>query len=193
MGRPEPYYALSDDSISDDDLPPYAYSPAGDHRLALAGIRPSPLLPPTKPHILSLLVVRLFPIAATVSWVREALVAHKFNLTLFSRACSARPTQLFTLLLLLFAWWHLDSAAKYKWYLGGMPYISDVGAVHKSFFRWGCASTAVFYALSLWTERWLRSRRILVEATEERMLWVRVGVWDVTVGTAGAAALVLLR
>jgi hypothetical protein len=58
---------------------------------------------------------------------------------------SALPQlQLITLLLLLFAWIHLDNRLLYKWYLGGMLYISDVGAVHKAFFRWGCTITAWF-------------------------------------------------
>lgn len=52
--------------------------------------------------------------------------------------------------------------------------------------------TAIFYSASLIAERYLRSRRVLVEATEERLLWVTIGTVDVLVGIIGSTALVLL-
>ncbi|ORY54167.1 Frag1/DRAM/Sfk1 family-domain-containing protein [Leucosporidium creatinivorum] len=165
-------YTHLSDSASDSEQPyspPPRWTPLHqDPRLALLPphARPSGEMK-GETERWKMVVIRLLPVVATVAW-------------------------LLTLLLLLFSWLYLDHRRLYKWYLGGMPYISDVGAVHKSFFRWGCSVTAIFYAASLGAERWLRARRVLSEATEERWLWIAVGVLDVLVGTLGAAALVLL-
>jgi hypothetical protein len=64
--------------------------------------------------------------------------------------------------------------------------------VHKSYFMATALITAIFYSASLIGERYLRSRRVLVEATQERLLWVTIGTVDVFVGILGSTALVLL-
>jgi hypothetical protein len=112
-----------------------------------------------------------------------------------------------TLVGLLVMWAALDEREMYKRYIGAVPFISDVsplalntahthrpqvGAVHKSYFMATALITAIFYSASLIGERYLRSRRVLVEATEERLLWVTIGTVDVIVGILGSTALVLL-
>ncbi|GAA6036328.1 hypothetical protein JCM8097_001669 [Rhodosporidiobolus ruineniae] len=112
-------------------------------------------------------LVRAIPILATLSWLG-------------------------TLLILLFTWLFVDHKIKYKWYLGWMPYLSDVGADNKRVFLVGNILTAVFFVASLAQERLLRAKRVMIEATDERLLWAYVGAVDILIGTTGGIALVLL-
>ncbi|GAA5847126.1 hypothetical protein JCM3766R1_001718 [Sporobolomyces carnicolor] len=72
------------------------------------------------------------------------------------------------------------------------PPLSDVVARHVSVTLFGTISTAVFLMQSLEQERFLRYRRVLVEATEDRWLWISVGLLDCVLGAAGSVALFLL-
>ncbi|KAI5477629.1 hypothetical protein MNV49_006015, partial [Pseudohyphozyma bogoriensis] len=107
-------------------------------------------------------------------------------------AVMAMLSWLGTLAGLLYAWGVLDDREVYKWYLGSVPYISDVGAVHKSFFATGCLLTSIFLILVVCSERYLRSQRILVEATMDRKLWVGVALVDIAVVLFSSACLILL-
>ncbi|GAA5968549.1 hypothetical protein JCM11641_007675 [Rhodosporidiobolus odoratus] len=159
-------------ALSDSDLekPTFSSSPATppalSHPLGLQQALDS-TPPPAHVSTATIWLVRAFPILATLSWLA-------------------------TLLVLLGIWLWVDDQVKYKWYLGGMPYLSDVGADNKTIFLFGNISTAVFYVMSLLSERMLRAKRVMVEATEERHLWVAVGALDVFVGLLGGIALVLL-
>lgn len=64
--------------------------------------------------------------------------------------------------------------------------------MHKPFFIAGAVMTGTFFALSLLAERWLRSKRVLCEAMEEKALWIGVGVLDSMIGVLGGVELVLL-
>lgn len=184
MSRPQLYHHLLESSDEEEHdryaTTPYVYCP----RLDKLGLRPPLGLEEPKPHLLSLVVIRLLPIGAAVSWV--SLRPFRPRRSLIS------PEQLSTLLLLLFSWIHLDQQVQYRWYLGSVPYLSNVGAEHPRFFQFGCSATAIFFVASLCAERILRSTRVMVEATEERLLWVSVGVVDTVVGALGGMSLVLV-
>ncbi|GAA5820395.1 hypothetical protein JCM3770_002426, partial [Rhodotorula araucariae] len=122
--------------------------------------------PPTV-NLATSVCVRAIPIVVTLSWLA-------------------------TLLTLLFLWIFADNRVRYRSYIGSLPFLSNVGAAHPIIFLVGSATTAVFYVLTLFTERLLRATRVLTEATEERHLWVAVGCADVLVGLLGSFALVLL-
>ncbi|GAA5863151.1 hypothetical protein JCM8547_002813 [Rhodosporidiobolus lusitaniae] len=166
------YNAVGADDLSDLDeaahlhalrpLPTAELSTVHGLQQALDAHPPPPRVSPALKWL-----VRAFPILGTLSWLA-------------------------TLLTLLLIWIIRDHRILYKWYLGAMPYLSDVGADNKTVFLFGNIATAVFFTMSLWQERLLRAKRVMVEATEERHLWVAVGVMDVLIGGLGGIALVLL-
>ena len=57
---------------------------------------------------------------------------------------------------------------------------------------YGNIATAVLLLQSLEQERFLRYKRVLIEATEERWLWTTVGLLDCFLGALGATALFLM-
>jgi hypothetical protein len=73
-----------------------------------------------------------------------------------------------------------------------MPSVSDVVAHHPLITMYGAISAGVFLVQSLEQERFLRYKRVLVEATEERWLWISVGILDCILGLCGSIALILL-
>ncbi|GAA5914936.1 hypothetical protein JCM6882_008113 [Rhodosporidiobolus microsporus] len=123
--------------------------------------------PPPELNGATVWLIRAFPILATLSWFA-------------------------TLVTLLSIWLFVDHKPKYRWYLGSMPYLSNVGADNKTIFLVGNICTAVFFVMSLLQERLLRAKRVMVEATEEKHLWVGIGVLDVLIGLLGGLALILL-
>ncbi|GAA5948637.1 hypothetical protein JCM3775_004160, partial [Rhodotorula graminis] len=110
--------------------------------------------------------IRCIPVLATLSWLG-------------------------TLLALLGLWTFQDGRARLA-SDGSLSSIASIGASHRLTFLFGAISTAVFYSLSLVTERFLRTTRVLTEVTDERYLWVAVGCADVLVGVLASASLVLL-
>ncbi|BGP19467.1 hypothetical protein JCM10213v2_007562 [Rhodosporidiobolus nylandii] len=164
-----------DPPLSDSDVerplaapPPSAFPPRA-HLFHAPGLQKALDAHPSPPKIneATRLLIRAIPILATLSW-------------------------LVTLVTLLCIWLFKDDRVKYKWYLGAMPYLSDVGADNKTVFLIGNICTAVFYTMSLWQERLLRANRVMVEATDERLLWVAVGVLDVFVGATSFIVCVTL-
>lgn len=99
----------------------------------------------------------IFPILATVFWT--ATVSPPFALhhaPSFTQPLTPFPLQLLGLLL----WWVIDdNAEQYKLDETTVVFISDVGAAHRALFIPGTALTWLFYALSLFSERWLRHLR----------------------------------
>ncbi|GAA5907109.1 hypothetical protein JCM8208_004515 [Rhodotorula glutinis] len=122
---------------------------------------------PPAVKMLTTVFIRAIPVLATVSWLG-------------------------TLLALLGLWTFQDGRARYQQSDGSLSSIASVGAAHRLTFLSGSISTAIFYVLSLVTERFLRTTRVLTEATDERPLWVAVGCVDVLVGLGAAASLILL-
>ncbi|GAA5879645.1 hypothetical protein JCM1840_000599 [Sporobolomyces johnsonii] len=171
--RAQPYgpVAIQDPSLTDSDfeeklLPGRPLQAATPSRFAAALQQQQDQSPPPI-NWATCILIRSFPIVATFSWLA-------------------------TLLTLLFIWIFHDHLARYKWYLGLVPYLGDCGAVHPTIFLVGNIITAVAFVMSLWAERLLRAQRVMVEATEERLLWVAVGTLDVLVAVLGGVALVLL-
>ncbi|GAA5824879.1 hypothetical protein JCM11251_005377 [Rhodosporidiobolus azoricus] len=154
-------------SFAGDTAPSYAFPPrqistADGLQRALDDHPPPPEL-----HTATVWLIRTFPILATVSWLG-------------------------TLISLFFLWLFSDHKQRYPPSLGGMPYLSDVGARHKTVFFVGNTCTAVCFVVTLFEERLLRARRVMVEATEEKHLWVSIGVLDVFLGLVAGISLVLL-
>lgn len=79
-------------------------------------------------------------------------------------------------------WTIVDGEALYKWYLGAIPFISNVGAVHKTFFMTGCVITALFYSASLLAERYLRTK---VRATFQVLMIARLTLIRRTASAGG--------
>lgn len=71
-----------------------------------------------------------------------------------------------TLLGLLELWIFVDKREQYRWYLGGLPFVSDVLASHKVIGIIGCAGTGFFFFASMLAERYLRSTRVLGRSSE---------------------------
>lgn len=138
--------------------------------------------------------IRAAPILATATWTGTLIVVSKtfsedggsgrLSLTRVSSPC--RFEQLLSICLFVDA----DGGA----FRGdsAFPPLSDVVARHVSVTLFGTISTAVFLMQSLEQERFLRYRRVLVEATEDRWLWISVGLLDCVLGAAGSVALFLL-
>ncbi|GAA5836841.1 hypothetical protein JCM9279_007675 [Rhodotorula babjevae] len=120
--------------------------------------------------------------------------AVKMLTTAFIRAIplAAALSWLATLLALLGLWTFQDGRKRYLSSNGSVSSIASIGAAHRLTFIFGSISTAVFYILSLVTERFLRMTRVLTEASEERYLWIAVGIVDVHVGILAGASLILL-
>ena len=93
---------------------------------------------------------------------------------------------------LLGLWTFRDDRKRYLPSNGSVSSLASIGAAHRLTFIFGSISTAVFFILSLVTERFLRTTRVLTEAREERYLWVAVGCADVLVGILAGASLILL-
>ncbi|GAA5880825.1 hypothetical protein JCM16303_005133 [Sporobolomyces ruberrimus] len=110
------------------------------------------------------------------------------------RASPILATALWTgsLFFLLFAWIFLDKMERYTSSTAGFPTLSEVIAHHSTITLLGSISTAVFLIQSLEQERFLRFKRVLTEATEERWLWCSVGILDCILGVCGSVALFLL-
>lgn len=111
--------------------------------------------------------IRIFPILATLSWT-------------------------LTWLFLLFAWIFVDRLNLYSSTVAAIPSLSEVMSEHTSISLFGNIATAGFLLQSLEQERFLRYKRVLIEATEERWLWITVGLLDCFLGAIGATALFLM-
>ncbi|GAA5954130.1 hypothetical protein JCM3765_005298 [Sporobolomyces pararoseus] len=111
--------------------------------------------------------IRATPILATASWLG-------------------------TLVLLLFAWIFEDEMIRYPISNVAIPSVSEVVSYHKTITLFGAISTGVFLIQSLEQERFLRFKRVLVEAREERWLWISVGLLDCILGACASVALMLI-
>ncbi|GAA5900048.1 uncharacterized protein JCM6883_006075 [Sporobolomyces salmoneus] len=97
-----------------------------------------------------------------------------------------------TLILLLLMWIFGDGMKGYNPSSAAVPFVSEVIVHHTSITLFGTVATAVFLIQSLEQERFLRFKRVLPEAKEERWLWVTVGLLDCLLGFCGSVALFLL-
>ncbi|TNY23858.1 Frag1/DRAM/Sfk1 family-domain-containing protein [Rhodotorula diobovata] len=122
---------------------------------------------PPAVRLLTKVFIRAMPILATLSWFG-------------------------TLLTLLGLWTFQDHRVRYLPSSGALSSIASISAEHRTAFLVGSISTAIFYTMTLLTERVLRTLRVLTEAREERALWVAVGCADVLFGVGASASLILL-
>ncbi|GAA6022494.1 hypothetical protein JCM10207_008532 [Rhodosporidiobolus poonsookiae] len=119
---------------------------------------------PDEPRAWAVVVVRALPVLATISWGGTVLW--------------------------LFLAWIIPARQSYNAAITAVPYVSDRIASNRGVAVIGTILTAVFYVLTLSTERLLRNQRVLVEATEDKWLWTTVGSLDIVAGVAASATLV---
>ncbi|GAA6060190.1 hypothetical protein JCM10212_005191 [Sporobolomyces blumeae] len=94
-------------------------------------------------------------------------------------------------LLGLLLWWIIDdNARRYRVSDATVTYISNVGAVHQALFIAGCSLTALFYTLTLLSERWLRHLRRIPGPLRKRDR--NADIAAAVFGILGALSLVLL-
>jgi len=170
--RPRPRYgtiAANDSGDSEEEKQPIAPTVSGqDHQTFIETLkRIQEHQQPAEVNRLTCWCIRLFPILATLSWT-------------------------VTWLFLLFAWIFVDRLDRYSSTIAAVPSLSEVMIEHTTITLFGNIATAVLLLQSLEQERFLRYKRVLIEATEERWLWTTVGLLDCFLGALGATALFLM-
>lgn len=125
-----------------------------------------PDTPAPSPSLPQLILIRLLPILTFLSYLT-------------------------TLLYLLIIYYAIPT--KTPWYTSQIPFLSDIVLLHLKSFKIGVWLTAILFTLTQWEERWSRFRRVLVEAMDERDLWIGVALGDIVVQFAASVALVAMR
>ncbi|GAA5921006.1 hypothetical protein JCM3775_004045 [Rhodotorula graminis] len=97
----------------------------------------------------------------------------------------------FSLILGLLLWWAVDdNARQYQVEQATIVYVSNIGAAHQWLFIFLGSMTAVFYILSLLSERWLRHLRRIPGALRKRDR--NADIVALVFGIGGGIALILL-